>query len=77
MLLAEHNNVQLLWMPGHEGIENTDQLAKAHSLHACMGPEPKDLQGGSSRTECADRNKMLTVHSRTQACKERYLEALS
>jgi hypothetical protein len=42
-LLARHNRVQLIWVPGHEGIvgnETADQLARTGSEHPFTGPEP-------------------------------------
>jgi ribonuclease HI len=41
--LANHNSVQLVWVPGHEGIggnETADQPAKIGSEHPFIGPEP-------------------------------------
>jgi ribonuclease HI len=41
--LAIHNRVQLIWVPGHEGIvgkETADQLARTGSEHPFIGPEP-------------------------------------
>jgi ribonuclease HI len=41
--MAEHNRVQLIWMPGHEGIEGNevaDQLAKLGSECPFIEPEP-------------------------------------
>jgi hypothetical protein len=43
MQLARHNRVQLIWVPGHEGIvgnKTADQLAKTGSEHRFIGPEP-------------------------------------
>jgi hypothetical protein len=41
--LAEHNRVQLVWVPGHMGIDGNqiaDQLARQGSSHPLIGPEP-------------------------------------
>jgi ribonuclease HI len=41
--LAKHNMVQLIWVPGHEGIagnETADQLAKTGAEHPFIGPHP-------------------------------------
>jgi ribonuclease HI len=41
--LAEHNRIQLAWVPGHMGIDGTetpDQLARQGSSHPLTGPEP-------------------------------------
>jgi hypothetical protein len=41
--LAEHNRVQLIWVPGHRGIEGNDtahQLARLESECLFIPPEP-------------------------------------
>ena len=41
--LAAHNRIQLVWVPGHTGIEGNekaDQLARQGSSCQLLGPEP-------------------------------------
>jgi ribonuclease HI len=41
--MSGNNRVQLIWVPGHEGIvenETADQLARTGSEHPFIGPEP-------------------------------------
>jgi ribonuclease HI len=41
--LAKHNRVQLIWVPGHEGIvdhEMADQMARTGSEHPFIGLKP-------------------------------------
>jgi len=41
--LAENNRIQLVWVPGHMGIdgdERADELVRQGSSHALIGPEP-------------------------------------
>jgi hypothetical protein len=43
MQLAKHTRVQLIWVPGHEGLvgnETTDQPARMGSEHPFIEPEP-------------------------------------
>jgi ribonuclease HI len=43
MILAEQNNIQLQWVPGHKEIKGNaidDQLAKRVSLHPFIRPKP-------------------------------------
>lgn len=43
MKLARHKRVQLIWVPGHTGIdgnETANQLARQRSSHPLIGPEP-------------------------------------
>jgi ribonuclease HI len=41
--LAEHDRIQLIWVPGHmriDGNEVADQLARQGSSHPFIGPDP-------------------------------------
>jgi ribonuclease HI len=41
--LAEHNRNQLVWVPGHTGIDGNgiaDQIARQGSSHSLIGPQP-------------------------------------
>jgi ribonuclease HI len=41
--LAEHNKIQLVWVPEHMGIDGNkiaDQLAGQSSSHPLIGPDP-------------------------------------
>jgi ribonuclease HI len=71
MRLAEHNRVQLIWVPGHMGIdgnEKADQLARQGSSRPFIGPETalgistktaREVIGGWT-------NRILAVHSGTK-----------
>ena len=37
--LAEHNRIQLVWVPGHMGIDG-NKIARQGSSHLLIGPEP-------------------------------------
>jgi hypothetical protein len=56
--LAEHNRVQLIWMPGHEDIEDNetaDQLAKLGSECPFIGFEPTcSISAGISKKAVRD-----------------------
>jgi len=41
--VAEYNRIQLVWVPGHTGLdgdERADELVSQGSSHAIIGPEP-------------------------------------
>jgi hypothetical protein len=56
--LAEHNRVQLIWVPGHEGIVGNklaDQLARTGSEHPFTGPEPAcSISAGAAKKAIRD-----------------------
>jgi hypothetical protein len=56
--LARHNRVQLIWVPGHEGIarnEAADLLARTGSEHLFTGPEPAyGISYGVAKTAVRD-----------------------
>jgi hypothetical protein len=56
--LAEHNKVQLIWVPGQEGIEGNevaDQLTKLGSEGPFIGPEPAcSISMGIAKTAVRD-----------------------
>jgi ribonuclease HI len=58
--VAEHNRIQLVWEPGHIGIDGNEianQLARQGSSHPLIGPEPaldisaKVARGGDQRLD--------------------------
>jgi ribonuclease HI len=74
MTLAEHNRVQLIWVPGHmriDGNEKADQLATQGSSPPFVGPEP--ALGISAKTArevirgwMNRKHRKLAVHSWTK-----------
>jgi hypothetical protein len=56
--LNKHNRVQLIWVPGHEGVvgnETADQLARTGSEHPFIGPEPAcDISVGVAKKAVRD-----------------------
>jgi hypothetical protein len=77
MILAECNNVQLLWVLEHKGIEaneTADQLAKRGLWHPFIASEPdcgiSELQDRSSGTGCAENTKNTGSLFQNKAHKE-------
>jgi ribonuclease HI len=62
--LVRHNRVQLIWVPGHEGVvgnEMADQLARTGSEHPFTKPEPAcSISIGVAKKSA--RNWMITNH---------------
>jgi hypothetical protein len=76
--LARHNRVQLIWVPGHEGVagnETADQLARTGSEHPFTGPEPAcSISIGVAKKAVRDwmkgnHKKTLGIHNWTQKAK--------
>jgi hypothetical protein len=83
--LARHNRVQLIWVPGHEGIvgnETADQLARTGFEHPSTGPEPAcGISIGVAKKAVSDwtnRNhkNSLGIRNWTQTGKRTYIWAL-
>jgi hypothetical protein len=80
-MLAEHNNVQLLWVLGHkrtDGNESADHLARRCSLHPLIAPEPtciyrKVAKWGIWGLDMQTAPVVLAVHLTTKTCKELHL----
>ena len=76
MKLAEHNRIQMIWVPGHMGIdgnEMADQLTRQGYSHQLTGPEAAlgifakvawGVIGGLDEQETCG---ALAVHSWTKA----------
>jgi hypothetical protein len=69
--LAEHNRLQLIWVPGHEGIdgnETADQLARTGSENPFIGPETAcGISIGAAKKAVRDwTNRKLGIHYWTQ-----------
>jgi hypothetical protein len=74
--LARHNRVQLIGVPGDEGIagsETADHLARTGSEHSFTGPEPAcGMSFGVAKRAVKDwinkkkKNQILGIHKGTQ-----------
>jgi hypothetical protein len=77
---GKHNRVQLIWVPGYEGIvgnEMADQLARTGSEHPFIGPEPAcGISIGAARKVVRDwTNRKHKNHNWTQRGKWTYTRA--
>ena len=77
MKLAEHNRIQLVWLPGYmriDGNEIADQLAREGSSHPLTGPLVftwyicKCCEGGDQGLDEQETRGALAVHMWTKAC---------
>jgi hypothetical protein len=83
--MARHNRVQLVWVPGHEGIagnETADLLTRRGTEHPSTGPEPScGISVGFAKkalriwTKKKLQNKM-GIHNWTQTGKGNYIRTL-
>jgi hypothetical protein len=85
--LARHNRVELIWLPGHEGISGNltaDLLGRTgseHSEHPFTGPEQSvasqsELPRERSETGRTEITHTMGIHNWTQTGKGTYIRAL-